>query len=63
MELKWCILAEVRVFGGLSNYDTLLTRYHNPHFVATMDQVAPALGAKDAEQVAQAFYNKKHLEE
>jgi hypothetical protein len=28
--LWWHILADAGVFGGLSDYDTLVTRYHNP---------------------------------
>ena len=29
-QLYWHILAGVRVFGSLSDYDTLSLRYHNP---------------------------------
>ena len=43
IKLYWHILAEVRAFGGLSDYDTLVTRYHNPVDsrvrVATSDMV------------------------
>jgi hypothetical protein len=30
LKISWRILAEVRVFGGLSDHDTLLLRYHDP---------------------------------
>jgi hypothetical protein len=30
IKLHWHILTEVRVFGGLSDHDTLLLRYHDP---------------------------------
>jgi hypothetical protein len=33
IKLHWHILTEVRVFGGLSDHDTLLLRYHDPHLV------------------------------
>ena len=34
IKLYWHILAEVRAFGGLSDYDTLSLRYHNPPHTA-----------------------------